>query len=78
MAKRAQTPAVKAAVEATVSDGQTVTVVRFRGGGFLLGVPARDLTAAEWAALTDEQRSAAGWSGLYDFEFGESQEEDGA
>jgi len=75
MAKRA--PAGETAIEATMSDGQTVTVVRFRGGGFLLGVPARDLTAAEWAALTDEQRSAAGWSGLYELEFGESQEEDG-
>jgi hypothetical protein len=67
-----------AVVEATVSDGQTVTAVRYVGyGSFLLGVPARDLTAREWAALTDTQRQSAVGSGLYVVEQGESRKEDG-
>ena len=34
-------------------------------GAFVHGIPARDLTAAEWAALTDAQRAFATASGLY-------------
>lgn len=73
-----ETVAKARVVEATVSDGQTVTVVRYVGdGSFLLSVPARDLTAEEWAALTDEQRSAVLYAGLYVVEQGESRKEDG-
>lgn len=43
-----------------------VTVVRYVGPGYLLGVPARDLSVGEWDALTDVQRSAVGWSGIYE------------
>lgn len=32
---------------------------------FLDGVPARDLSADEWAALTDDTRAAALATGLY-------------
>lgn len=32
-------------------------------GGYVLGVPARDLTEHEWLSLTREQRAAA--KGLY-------------
>ena len=53
-------------VEAAGPVGE-VTAVRYVGPGYLLGVPARDLTADEWGALTDVQRSAAGWSGIYEF-----------
>ena len=28
-------------------------------GAYVLGIPARDLTEEEWAALTDEQRARA-------------------
>lgn len=42
-----------------------VAAVRYVGPGYLLGVPARDLTVDEWGALTDVQRSAVGWSGIY-------------
>lgn len=34
-------------------------------GGFIQGVPARDLTQDEWDALEDWQRQAALKSGLY-------------
>jgi hypothetical protein len=37
----------------------------FSGGGFFPGIPARDLTPEEWAALTDKQRAALTASGLY-------------
>lgn len=43
-----------------------VTAVRYVGPGYLLGVPARDLSVGEWDALTDVQRSAVGWSGIYE------------
>jgi hypothetical protein len=34
--------------------------MRYIGNGaFVSGVPARDLSAAEWLALTEEQREAA-------------------
>ena len=65
-----------AVVEATVSDGQTA--VRYVGdGSFLLGVPARDLTAEEWAALSAEQQAAVLYAGVYVVEQGESRKEDG-
>lgn len=43
--------------------------VRFRyvgEGGFLGGVPARDLTEEDWAALDAEQREAVEASDLYE------------
>jgi hypothetical protein len=43
-----------------------VTAVRYVGPGYLLGVPARDLSVGEWDALTDVQRSAVRWSGIYE------------
>ena len=36
-----------------------IVQVRYVGPGFVLGVPARDLSADEWVALTDSQRDAA-------------------
>lgn len=39
--------------------------VKYLGGGFLHGIPARDLTDDEWQALTKEQRETAVASGLY-------------
>ena len=34
--------------------------MRYVGEGeFVIGVPARDLSADEWSALTDDQREAA-------------------
>ena len=36
---------------------------KYLGGGFVYGVPARDLEEFEWLALTDKQKEAAG--GLY-------------
>ncbi len=36
-----------------------IVQVRYVGPGFVLGVPARDLSADEWVALTDGQRDAA-------------------
>lgn len=38
----------------------------YKGGGFLTGIPARDLSAAEWEALTDGQQQAAIDSNLYE------------
>ncbi len=32
---------------------------KFLGGGFVYGIPARDLTEREWAELTKEQRDCA-------------------
>jgi len=40
-------------------------MIRYLGGGFLHGIPARDLTVDEWQALSDEQRETAVASGLY-------------
>lgn len=38
----------------------TPTAMRYVGAGdFVSGVPTRDLTAAEWAQLSDEQRACA-------------------
>jgi len=37
----------------------------FNGGGHFSGIPARNLTPAEWAAMTDKQRAALTASGLY-------------
>lgn len=44
--------------------------VSYTGDGteFVNGVPARDLEAAEWDALDDEQQQAAIDSGLYEVE----------
>jgi len=38
----------------------------YKGGGFLTGIPARDLSSAEWEALTDAQQQAAIDSNLYE------------
>ena len=39
---------------------QTYSAMRYIGdGAFCIGVPARDLTADEWAALTPDQREQA-------------------
>lgn len=41
-------------------------MARYVGGGaWLHGIPARDLTAEEWEALSQEQRDAATARGLY-------------
>lgn len=40
--------------------------VIYKGGGFLTGIPARDLSSAEWAALSDAQQRAALDSNLYE------------
>lgn len=40
-------------------------VATYIGTGFLQGIPARDLTADEWAALTNDDRQRARASGLY-------------
>lgn len=63
MAKSTQQAA--APVETAGPVGQ-VTAVRYVGPGYLLGVPARDLSVGEWDALSDVQRSAVGWSGIYE------------
>lgn len=43
-----------------------IAAVRYMAPGtFVLGVPARDLSAEEWIALTDEQRAAAIGAGAY-------------
>lgn len=39
---------------------------RGEGGAYVLGVPARDLTADEWDALTDDERDRAERSGYYE------------
>jgi hypothetical protein len=38
------------------------------GVGYLNGIPARDLTEEEWAALTPEQQAEVKASGLYELE----------
>lgn len=43
-----------------------VMVARYVGPGYLLGVPARNLSVGDWDVLTDVQRSAVGWSGIYE------------
>lgn len=42
-------------------------MIKFLGGTshFLTGIPARDLTARDWAELTPEQRAMCIASGLY-------------
>ena len=39
--------------------------VIYQGGGFLHGIPKRDLTDEEWQALDKTQQDAALASGLY-------------
>lgn len=52
--------------------------VRYRFVGppdtYIEGVPARDLTDEDLAALTDEQRAAVAASTLYDAQVGEAKE----
>ena len=62
-----------AVVEEQVRSGRVA--VRYAGPGFVLGVPARDLTAEEWAGLSVEQQGAVGQSGVYVFEIVEEDEE---
>ncbi len=64
MAKSTQ-QAAAGPVEAAGPVGQ-VMVARYVGPGYLLGVPARNLSVGDWDALTDVQRSAVGWSGIYE------------
>lgn len=75
MAKSTQ-QAAAGPVEAAGPVGE-VTAVRYVGPGYLLGVPARDLSVGEWDALTDVQRSAVGWSGIYVIVAEENGEESG-
>ena len=45
---------------------QSIKQVRYIGQGqFLMGTPARDMSAEEWQALTAERRAIAESSGLY-------------
>lgn len=39
--------------------------VKYIGSGYLIGIPARDLTDIEWGRLSDEQKKIALASGLY-------------
>jgi hypothetical protein len=50
-----------------VSDKDQPVQYRYTGDGtaFLEGVPARDLTAEDWALLDDVQRAAVEASDLY-------------
>jgi hypothetical protein len=42
-------------------------MITYKGNGeFVSGVPARDLTEAEWEQLSKEQKKAALDSGLYE------------
>jgi hypothetical protein len=38
---------------------------KYQGGGFIQGIPARDLTDDEWKALEKKQQDLAIKSGLY-------------
>jgi hypothetical protein len=51
-----------------VSDESQAVRYRYTGDGttFLEGVPARDLTAQDWALLDDVQRAAVAASDLYE------------
>lgn len=40
--------------------------VKYVGEGFLSGIPARDLSEEEWAALSKEEQKLAISSGLYE------------
>lgn len=43
-------------------------MIKFLGGEtrYIIGIPARDLSAEDWAELTDEQRTMAVASDLYE------------
>jgi len=43
-----------------------MTKYKFLGGGFIQGIPARDLTEDEFNALTDGQKEQVRKSGLYE------------
>ncbi len=43
-----------------------MTKVIYKGGGFIQGIPARDLTLAEWEALNPDQQKQVIESGLYE------------
>lgn len=43
-----------------------MNAVKFKGGGHFLGIPARDLSEEEWAALDAPTRRALLASGLYE------------
>ena len=46
-----------------------MVIARYNGaGGFIMGVPARDLTALDWAELNDAQRQQVLDSSLYQIE----------
>jgi len=40
----------------------------YQGGGYFVGVPARDMSAEEWAELPKEIQKAALKAGLYKLE----------
>lgn len=66
------TAAGQAEVVERVRSGRVL--VRYVGPGFVLGAPARDLTADEWAGLTVGQQDAVALSGVYEFEVVEEEE----
>lgn len=45
----------------------------YKGGGYFAGVPARDMSAEEWARLPKEIREAALKAGLYALEKAKSE-----
>ena len=70
MASRKKVDAPEPVVESMpdAAPEETGRAVRFQDDGvsFIYGVPARDLTADEWHALSDEERSHLLASGLYE------------
>ena len=48
----------------------------YKGGGYFAGVPARDMTAEEWAKLPKEIREAALKADLYVLEKAKSEVKD--
>jgi hypothetical protein len=49
----------------------TIVKIKFKGhifGEYVTGIPARDLSPAEWEGLTEDQRQTAIKCGLYQVE----------
>jgi hypothetical protein len=42
--------------------------VKFLGGGYFIGIPARDLTEDEWNAIPKDEQKAILKSGIYTLE----------
>jgi len=49
--------------------------VKFIGGGYFIGLPARDLTEEEWAAIPKKEQRMILKSGIYGIEIEEKKAE---